>query len=96
MAHRTEEEVLNKYEVEESKKEAFRGRGAQKQEIQIKKEERRLVGKNFSVFGEYNLQHLQCKEEESTEEEEEMKQQQRMVIMRGSVKVNLIKRKNGR
>ena len=53
--------------------------GAQKQEIQNKKVERRLLGKNFSLFGEYNLQRLQSKQEESTEEEE-MKQQQRMAI----------------
>ena len=32
----------------------------------------------FSLFGEYNLQRLQSKQEESTEEE--MKQQQRMAI----------------
>ena len=52
---RMEEEVLDKCKVEESKKEAFRGRGcssateqgAQKQEIHNKKLGRRLLGKNF-------------------------------------------------
>ena len=54
VAERMEEEVLDKYKVEESKREAFRGRGAvgmeegaQKQEIQNKKVVRRLLGKNF-------------------------------------------------
>ena len=55
LAERMEEEVLNKYKVEESKKKAFRGRGAplgmekgaQKQEIQNMKVRRRLLGKNF-------------------------------------------------
>ena len=80
-------ERVNKYKVEECRREAFRGRGAlfgmeegaQKQEIQNKKVGRRLLGKNFSLFGENNLQRLQSKQEESTEEEE-MKQQQRMAI----------------
>ena len=39
----------------------------------------------FSLFGEYNLQRLQSKQEESTEEEE-MKQQQRMTIMKDLLK----------
>ena len=39
----------------------------------------------LSLFREYNLQHLQSKQEESTEEEE-MKQQQRMVIMKDLIK----------
>ena len=68
-------ERVNKYKVEDSKREAFRGRGAllgmeegaQKQEIQNKKVVRRLLGKNFSLFGENNLQRLQSKQEESTE-----------------------------
>ena len=88
LVDRVEEEVLHKYKVEDSKREAFRGRGAllgmeegaQKQETQNKKVEIRLLGKNFlSLFGEYNLQRLQSKQEESTEEEE-MKQQHRMAI----------------
>ena len=54
-ADRMEEEVLDKYKVEECKREAFGGRGdtfgkeesAQKQEIQTKKVVRRLLGQNF-------------------------------------------------
>ena len=87
LAERMEEEVLSKYEVEESKKEAFRGggappgmeKGAQKQQLQNKKVVRRLLGKNFSLFRKYNMQRQQSKQEELTEEEE-MKQQ-RMVIL---------------
>ena len=56
-------------------------KGAQKQEIQNKKVMREIVGQDFQLFREYNLQHLQSKQEKSTEEEE-MKQQQRMVIMK--------------
>ena len=59
--------------------------GAQKQEIQNKKVMRRLLGKIFSLFREYNLQHLQSKQEESTEEQE-IKQQQRMVIMKDMIR----------
>ena len=39
----------------------------------------------FSLFGEYNLQRQQSKQEELTEEEG-MKQQQRMVIMRDLIR----------
>ena len=54
-AERMEEEVLDKYKVEESKKRDFQRwrcslgmeKGAQKQEIQNKKVVRGLVGKNF-------------------------------------------------
>ena len=60
-----------------------------------KKVGRRLLGRNFSLFKEYNLQRLQCKQEESTEEEG-MKQQQRMVFFERSYEENQIKRKNGR
>ena len=59
--------------------------GAQKQEILNEKVERRLLGKNFSLFGEDNLQRLQRKQEESTGEEE-MKLQQRMMIMKDLTK----------
>ena len=55
LAERMEEEVQDKYKVEESKREACRGRGAllewrrvrKKQEIQNKNVERRLLGKHF-------------------------------------------------
>ena len=53
-----EEEVLDKYKVEECTREAFSGGGAplecrrvlKKQEIQNKKMVRRLLGMNFSFF----------------------------------------------
>ena len=55
LAERMEEEVLDKYNVEECKREAFRGRGAplewrrvrKNKKYRIKKVERRLLGKNF-------------------------------------------------
>ena len=80
-----EEEVLDKYKVEESIREAFRGRGAPLEWRSVRKSKkyrnenvvRKLLGKN--LFREYNLQRQQSKQEELTEEEE-MKQQ-RMVIM---------------
>ena len=53
--------------------------GAQKQEIQNKNVERRLLGKNLLLV--QRIQRLQWNQEESTEEEE-MKQQQRMKIMK--------------
>ena len=54
-----------------------------------------MLGKNFSLFKEHNLQHLQCKEEESTEELRD-----EAVAKNGdyerSEKENQIKRKSGR
>ena len=53
LAQRMEEEVLDKYKVEESKKGAFKGRSnpmeksAQKQEIRNKKVKRGLLGETF-------------------------------------------------
>ena len=53
LAGRMEEELMENYKVEESKREAFRGKvlfgmeGAQKQEIQNKKVGRRLLGHIF-------------------------------------------------
>ena len=55
-------------------------KGAQKQGIQIVRVRRRLLGKSFSLFREYNLQRLESKQEDPTGEEE-MKQQQRMAII---------------
>ena len=46
----------------------------------------------FSLFREYNVQRLHCKQEESTEEDE-MKQQQRMMIMKDLTRII---RSNGR
>ena len=57
LAERMEEEVLSKYKVEESNKEAFQGRSAvlewravrKKQEIQNEKVRKRLLGKTFLI-----------------------------------------------
>ena len=57
LAERMEEEVLDKYNVEDSKREAFKGRsahlgwrrGAQKQERQNQKVERRQLGQNLRL-----------------------------------------------
>ena len=55
LAEIMEEEVLDKYKVEDSKREACRGRvfpmktRAKKQKIQDKKVERRLLGKNLRL-----------------------------------------------
>ena len=80
LAGRMEEEVLDKYNVEESNKEVKNGRSAslgwrtvrKKQDIQNKKSGERIVGREFFLFREYNLQRLRSKQEESTEEEEKI------------------------
>ena len=78
--------------VEESKREAFRGRGApwwrrvrKNKKYRIKKWGEDCWARSFSLFDELNLQRLQCNQEESTEEEE-MKQQQRMMIIKNLTK----------
>ena len=84
-----EEEVLDKYKVEESKREAFRGRGVPMEWRTVRKNKKDKIrdweedcrARIFALFREYNLQRRQSNPEESTEEEE-MKQQQRMVIMK--------------
>ena len=89
LAERMEEELLNKYEVEESNKDAFKGRSAPLEWKRVRKNKKYITRKwreccwarIFSLFREYNLQRLQSKQEESTEEEE-MKQRQRMAIMK--------------
>ena len=89
-----EEEVLDKYKVEESKREAFRGWGAppwneggcaKTRNTALRKWGEDCWARIFSLFREYNLQRRQSKQEESTEEEE-MKQQQRMVIMKDLIR----------
>ena len=80
LAERMEEEVVNKYEVEESKREAFRGRGAtlewrrrvhKSKKHRIRKWRENCWARIFSLFREHNLQRLQSKQEESTEERDE-------------------------
>ena len=93
LAERMEEEVLDKYKVEESKREAFRGSGDPLEWRRVRKNKKYGIrkwgedcwAKIFSLFREYNLQRLQCKQEVSTKEEE-MKQQQRMMIMNDLMK----------
>ena len=62
LAGRMEEKVLEKYKVEESKREAFRGGGAPLEWRRVRKNkryrekelERRLLGENFSLFREFS------------------------------------------
>ena len=84
---RMEVEVLDTYKFEDSNREAYRGRGSplQKQTIQDKKRERRLLGKFFSLFREFNLQRLQSVHED-LKDEEEMKRQSRMKTMKDTTK----------
>ena len=88
LAGKMEEEVLNKYKVEDSKRGAYRGRGCS------------LCGKAgstgyesgedcrariFALFREYNLQRRQSMHEDSTDQEE-MRRQQRMKVMKDMTK----------
>ena len=92
-AERMEEEVLDKYKVEERQKRPFRGRGAPLEWRWVRENKRyrlRKWGEDcwariFSLFGEYNLQHRQRKQEKSMEDEE-MKQKQRMVITKDLIR----------
>ena len=82
------EEVLDKYKVEESKREALRCRGAPLELRRCaKKQEKRKWAEDcwariFPLFREYNLRHLQSMQEGSAEEGE-MKQQRRMKDTKG-------------
>ena len=81
LAERTEEEVLNKYEDEESKKEAFRGRGALLEWRRVRKSKKYRIrmwredcwARIFSLLREYNLQRQQSKQEELTDKENQIK-----------------------
>ena len=91
LAEREEEEVLDKYKVENTKKillqgevTPWNGEGYAKT-LKIGKWREDCWARIFSFFREYNLQRLQSKQEELTEEEE-MKQQQRMAIMNDLIK----------
>ena len=93
LAERMEEEVLDKHKVEDSKREAFRGRGAPLEWKRVRSNKKYRIRKwgedcwarIFSLFREYSLQRLESKPEESTEEEER-KKQQRMKIMKDLTK----------
>ena len=90
---RVEEEVLDKYKVENSNREAYRGRGSpfgwrrvrRSKKYRIMKLGEDCWARIFALFREYNVQRLQSKHEESTEGEV-MKQQQRMKIMKALTK----------
>ena len=77
LAERMEVEVLDKYKVDDSKREACRGRGSPLEWRRVCRSKNYKIGRwregcwarIFSLFREYNLQRLQSKQEESTEGE---------------------------
>ena len=93
LAERMEEEVLDKYKVEDSKREADRGRGAplewrrvrRSQKYKMRKRREDYWARIFALFRLCNLQRLLCKQEVSTEVEG-MNQQQSMKIMKDLMK----------
>ena len=93
LAERMEEEVLDKYKVEESKREAFRGRGAPLEWRRVRRSKKYRIRKwgedywarIFALFRECNLQRLHSRHEESTEGEE-LKRQERMKIVKDMTK----------
>ena len=84
-----EEEVLDKNKVEDSKREAYRGRGSplkwrrvrKRKKYRIRKWSEDCWARNFPLFREHNLQRRQSMHEDSTAEEE-MRRQQRMKVMK--------------
>ena len=93
LAKKSEEEVLDKYRVEDSKREAYRGRGAplewrrvhRKQQEHSTKWRDDCWARIFALFREYNLQRRQSMHEDSTEKEE-MRRQQRKKVMKDMMK----------
>ena len=93
LTEQIEDEILDKFKIEDSKREAFRGRGAplewrlvrKSKKYRIRKWREDCWARIFALFGEYNLQRLESKQEESAEEGE-MKQQRRMKIMKDLTK----------
>ena len=93
VAERMEEEVLDKCKVEDSKREAYRGRGSplewgrvrRSKKYRIRKWSEDCWARIFALFREYNLQRLQSMHEDSTEGQE-MKRQERMNIMKDMMK----------
>ena len=67
---------------------------AKKQEVQNTKVGRRLLGKHFALFKEYNLQRLKSMHDDLTDGDE-MKRQQRRKIMKDMTKKLRSKRKDG-
>ena len=64
LAERMEEEVLDKYKVEDSKREAFTGRSALLEWRRERRSKKYRIRRIFALFREYNLQRLQSKHEE--------------------------------
>ena len=89
IAEKVEEEVLNKYKVEDSKRGAYRGRGISLEWRRVRRSKTYRIrnwsedcwARIFSRLGEYHLQHIQSMKEGLTEEEE-MKQQQMMKVIK--------------
>ena len=82
LAEKMEEEVLDKYKVEDNMRGAYRGRGSslewrRMQEVQNMKVERRLLGNNLRHVQKNNLQRLQNIHEDSTEEVEKKEKTER-------------------
>ena len=73
LAEKIEEEVLDKYKVEDNKRGAYRGRGSVLEWRRVRRSRkyrrRRLFGKNFRLVQGKNLQRLQSMHEDATEGE---------------------------
>ena len=105
LAVRMEVEVLNKYEVEESRKDwlpevevpPLEWRRVRKSdEIQSKKVVRRLLGQEFSLSFEITTCSVCNVGRRELTDEEEMKQPQRIMIMKDLTKKMRSREKNGR
>ena len=78
LTEKIEEEVLDKYKVDDSKREGYRGRGStlewrrvrKSRKYRTRKWEKYCWARIFALFKEYHLQRLQSKQEESTDGEE--------------------------
>ena len=97
-----EVEALDKYKVEDSKREAFRGRGGpwtgrvrRNKEIQNKKVERRLLGKNFLLVQRMQLA-ASAKQAGGVNGRRRDNAEAKNEDYERSDKENQVKRKNGR
>ena len=83
-----EVELLDKYNVEESKEEGASlewRRVRENKRYRIRQWREHCWARICSLFSENNLQRQQCEQDESTEEKK-MERQQRMVIMKDLIK----------
>ena len=93
LAEKMEEEVLDKYKVEDSRRAAHRGRGAPLEWRRVRRSRKYRIqqwgedcwARIFALFREYNLQRRQSVHGDSTEEEE-TRRQQRMNVMKDMTK----------